>query len=195
MGEGKTRRARTKLFTYLRVLVGTKCDRLSINCSFEGKLLFLRWKWIEETSCHALLCLEKELSLEMLRRETMCSLCSASEERRRPPPLGLVLCEDRCSLTGFFSDVPTCAPLSYAVCLLRRPAAASSAAVRDGGACAATLSTTLRRDTVAKEAGGAVLEWKSGANGSNSRSITTSCICRCPHSIWEVVADITVKSP
>lgn len=84
-------------------LLGTKCDRLSINCSFEGKLLFLRWKWIEETSCHALLCLEKELSLEMLRRETMCSLCSASEERRRPPtPFGLVLCEDRCSLTGFF---------------------------------------------------------------------------------------------
>lgn len=142
------------------------------------------------------MCLEKELSLEMLRRETMCSLCSVSEERRRPPrPPSLVLCEDRCSLTGFFPDVPTCAPLSYAVCLLRCPAAAaaaSSAAVRDGGGSAATLSTTLRRDTVAKEAGGAVLEWKGGTNNS---SITTSCICRCPHSTWEIVGDITVKSP
>lgn len=48
--------------------------------------MFLRWKWIEETSCHALLCFERSCHLKFCfyprkKRETIWSLFSTSEER------------------------------------------------------------------------------------------------------------------
>lgn len=95
--ERKIHRAHAKLFTYLRVHLGTKCDRLSINCSFEGKhVSSMEVNWRNKLPC--LIVFSKELSLEILflhtKRETICSLFS--HQRRETP----VSCEDRCLLTG-----------------------------------------------------------------------------------------------
>lgn len=95
--ERKIRRAHAKLFTYLQVRLGAQCDRLSINCSFEGKpVSSMEVNWRNELPY----CVSKELSLEILllhtRGETICSLFSTSEERP------LFSCEDRCLLAGQF---------------------------------------------------------------------------------------------
>lgn len=82
--ERKIRRAHAKLFTYLRVLLGTICDRLSINCSFEGKhvsSMEVNWRnalpclIVFRRSCHLKFCFRTREGRQF------AVLFSASEER------------------------------------------------------------------------------------------------------------------
>lgn len=98
--ERKIRRAHAKLFTYLRVLLGTICDRLSINCSFEGKhVSSMEVNWRNALPCLIVFRRSCHLKFCFCTREgrQFAVLFSTSEERPTPHRARITV-----GLTGLF---------------------------------------------------------------------------------------------
>lgn len=131
--------------------------------------MFLRWKWIEETSCHALLCFEGVVTWNFVctrKRETICSLFSNQW------PETPVSCEDRCFLKGLFWAPKLATLNSSSREPLLHPATAPVGMWTpdwDRGASAAPsrrAEPDRWSETVAEADGGAVRESRAGANSS-----------------------------